>query len=1066
MKRSVLLFSLLLCALTGMAQQPVRGKVSSAKDNTPLPGASVVIKGTDTGVTTNAEGEFTLPRVPDNSLLLVTFLGYVAREIAVELPLSQPLLIALQENEHQLQEVVVSTGYQNIPQERATGSFAQVSQERFNEQVSTDVLGRLEAVANGITVNRGTLESGNIMVRGLSTIQGPKAPLIVVDNFPYEGDINNINPNDVEQITVLKDAAAASIWGARAGNGVIVITTKQGRFNQPLRVEFNSNVTFTGKPDLSYSNQMSSADYIEVEQMLFDRGYYDYDITSPYQAPLSPVVELLLQQRNGTISAQEAEAQLSSLRQQDVRNEYSRYMYQPGLNQQYSLGLRGGSAQNAWLLSAGYDKNVDNLAASFNRLNLRFQNTLRPVNNLELTTGLYYTQSGGGSGRPAYGTGNSGNTTLYPYTRFADAQGNALPTIRDYRQAYKETAGNGQLLDWNYYPLEDYKHDRTTTALQEVLGNIGASYQLPLGLEALFRYQYQRQQTTSQNLQGEQSYAARNLVNLYTRIDPETNTVSYGIPRGAILDRGQALLEAHNVRAQLNFNHTWGLHEVAALAGGEVRHARTTGSSTRMYGFNEAILTTGLVDYVNRQPTFIDGSLALVPNRDGLSDRLNRFVSVFGNGAYTYRGRYTLSGSVRRDASNLFGVLSNDRWNPLWSSGLSWDISREPFYKLAFLPYLKLRATYGFSGNTDLSKTAVTTIQYAAVSPYTLAPYATYDNYANPDLRWETARMTNIGLDFRLKGNRVTGSLEYFRKKGIDLFGREQLESTAGIGSTIVKNVASMKGSGFDLELNSLNLQIGGWQWASHLNTSYAREEVTEYYLSNLNGSAFVGSVPTVSALPGKAVYAIYSYRWAGLDPQTGDPQGIVNEEISTDYATLTGAQTQVTDLKYHGSALPTLFGSFGNTFSFKGFSLTARFSYKLGYYFRRESLHYGNLYAIGLGHADYALRWQQPGDEAFTNVPSLLYPDNFRRDAFYSGSEALVERGDHIRFQYVTASYELTKESWKQLPFSRLQVYGSVNNLGLLWAANNKGIDPDFNLNSYAIPPAKSFSLGLRASF
>lgn len=250
MKRILLLLCLLCYMLPGQAQQPLRGKVIAARDQSALPGATVIIRGTSQGTTTDASGLFTLPAVPDTATLLVRFLGYQAQTVPLRLPLAQPLVIALTESESQLREVEVSTGYQTLPQERATGSFAQLTKAELSEQVSTDVLSRLESVASGLTVDRSTSQSGGrLLIRGLSTIQGPKSPLIVVDNFPYEGDITNINPNDVESVTILKDAAAASIWGARAGNGVVVITTKKGRFNQPFRMELNSNVTVSEQPD-------------------------------------------------------------------------------------------------------------------------------------------------------------------------------------------------------------------------------------------------------------------------------------------------------------------------------------------------------------------------------------------------------------------------------------------------------------------------------------------------------------------------------------------------------------------------------------------------------------------------------------------------------------------------------------------------------------------------------------------------------------------------------------------------------------------------------------------------
>ncbi len=1053
--------------LPGQAQQPLRGKVIAARDQSALPGATVIIRGTSQGTTTDASGLFTLPAVPDTATLLVRFLGYQAQTVPLRLPLAQPLVIALTESESQLREVEVSTGYQTLPQERATGSFAQLTKAELSEQVSTDVLSRLESVASGLTVDRSTSQSGGrLLIRGLSTIQGPKSPLIVVDNFPYEGDITNINPNDVESVTILKDAAAASIWGARAGNGVVVITTKKGRFNQPFRMELNSNVTVSEQPDLSYIRQMASSDYIDVEQLLFSKGYYNSKINSSSRPALSPVVELLRQQALGTVSEDEVAAQLSAWRGVDVRDEFTRHMYQSAVNQQYSLSLQGSSEVNAWLVSAGYDHNTSELDAGYERLNLRLQHTLRPVKNLEFSTDLYYTRSQRNSGKPGYGQISTTSGSLYPYARFADEAGNALPIAKDFRQSYITTAGAGKLLDWQYYPLEDYRHARSTADLQDVLGNLGLSYRLPGGLAATLRYQYQRQQTTGESLLDAQSYAARNLVNLYTQLDPQTGEVTYAIPKGGILDLSTDLVQAHSARGQLSFDRDWAHHRLSVLAGVELRHAAATGNANRLYGYDPSVLTFGYVDYTQAYLTFINGRQAPIPAGTNLYDRTTRFASLFANTAYTYRGRYTLSASARRDGSNLFGVQARERWNPLWSAGLAWDLAAEPFYGLDFLPYLKLRATYGYSGNVDPGRAAVTTMAYLMPSPYTLDTYAVFSSYANPALTWERAGMLNLGLDFRLRGEVLSGSLEYFRKKGTDLFGQELLDYTAGAGTSIVKNVASMQGRGVDLTLSSRNVRTPSFGWTTDLKASYYRDEVTEYFQGNQMASRFVTSVPAISAAPGRPVYGIYSYRWAGLDPQTGNPQGYVEGQVSQDYTALSGFQVQLSDLKYHGSALPTFYGSLGNTLSYKGFSLTARLTYKLGYYFRRSSLSYSNLFASGLGHADYAERWQQPGDEAHTDVPSLVYPAVSRRDSFYAGSEALVERGDHVRLQYITASYTLDRSRYKRLPFQRLQLQLNASNLGLLWRANKHGLDPDYALGYYALAPARSYAVGLKASF
>jgi len=269
MKSFVLLITLLIASVCLYAQQTITGRVISRNDSFPIEGASVSLQGADRTVSTNGKGYFTIQTVTNvNAVaLLINHVGYETITVTVNLPQRDTLNVFLQTSSRLLDEVeVVSTGYQKIPKERATGSFSTVSNELFNQQVGTDIISRLPAIGNSIVVANGLGSTPQLLVRGLSTIRGPKDPLIIIDNFPYDGDIANINPNIVENITILKDASAASIWGARAANGVIVITTKNGRFNQPITLSFNSNLTIGTKPDLGYIRQMSSSDYIDMEQ--------------------------------------------------------------------------------------------------------------------------------------------------------------------------------------------------------------------------------------------------------------------------------------------------------------------------------------------------------------------------------------------------------------------------------------------------------------------------------------------------------------------------------------------------------------------------------------------------------------------------------------------------------------------------------------------------------------------------------------------------------------------------------------------------------------------------------
>ncbi|WP_170845840.1 SusC/RagA family TonB-linked outer membrane protein [Parapedobacter composti] len=1011
-------------------------------------------------------GSFLLavPHEEKRILLSIAAIGFEPKDTIVSLPVRDlPLIIQLTPTANVLDEVVVSTGYQQLPRERATGSFGFVDQKTFNEQVGTDVISRLEAVANSLQVDR-TGSGERLLIRGLSTIQGPTQPLIVLDNFPYEGNLENINPNDVESITILKDAAAASIWGARAGNGVIVITTKKGKLRQPLRIEFNSNVTTRAKPDLFYVREIAASDFIDVEQMLYNAGYYTAQINNRSKPALSPVVELLLWREGAT--ADEAaliDAEIDRLRNVDVRHDFDNYVYQRAWNQQYFLGIREGGDQTAWNLSAGYDRNADNLNARYDRLNLRIQHVIMPWKNFSINSGLYYTQSGTESGKEGYGQVTAMNNGLFPYAELADGNGNALPVIKQVRKHFLDTEADPRLLDWRYYPLEDYRHVINTTSLTSLLANAGLRYTLPVGLGASIDYQYERQQRNGRNLRGEESFFARDLINRFSQRSADGELIR-AIPFGAVMDLSESLLQSHNVRGQFNFARDWEKHGLSAIVGGEVRSVNTTSSSNRFYGYDSDILTFANVDYNHQYPDYISGINAFIPDEKRLANTTDRYVSFYANAAYVYSKKYSFSLSGRRDASNMFGLNTNDKWNLLWSSGLSWDVSKETFYNATWLPQLKLRGTYGRSGNVNPDMVALTTIQYRpTLAQITQAPYATFSNFANPELAWETVSTLNVGLDFAFTDSRVSGSVEYYRKKGTNLYGPAPVDYTTGIGYTITKNVASMVGNGWDMELNTINLK-GKLGWRSHLNVSVNKEEVADYYLRDRRGNRFVAYSNLISGITGKPVRSMFSYRWAGLNPETGQPMGYLGDEPSTDYRALTGNDVLVDDLIYHGSTLPICFGTLGNTLSYRGVSLSVRLLYKFGYYFRRQTISYSDLFRSWRGHGDFYNRWQQPGDERYTDVPAMIYPMPAAWESFYPFAEPFVEHGDHIRFQYVNIGYEFTRAAFPRLPAQRVNVYLNFSNLGLIWKATKQPIDPDFSsATSTGIPAPFTATFGLR---
>jgi TonB-linked SusC/RagA family outer membrane protein len=1061
MKIHILSFIFILCSHLAFAQLKIKGKVMSAKTKQPLQGALIRLKGSEIKASSDEHGLFEIKTLRKENTLSISFIGYQSTDLNVMAVVDSPQLnILLHESTTVLNEVIVSTGYQTLPKERATGSFSQLDNKRLNEQVGTNILDRLPAIANSYAVTSPrTNPNGYITVRGFSTLTGPRNPLIIIDNFPYEGDINNLNPNDVENITFLKDAAASSIWGTRAGNGVIVITTKKGKLNQPAKVEFSSNISVLDKPDLFANRNISGSDYIDVEKILFANKYRFSDTASLSHPSFSPVYEILFREAKGTISNTVANQQIDALRSRDVRNDFMRYIYQNGFSQQHAINVKGGSANITWLISGGYDRNINQLNEKYDRLNLRTENTYKLSDRIQFSAGLYYTQSKSLSGKPSYGSISNGNVVIPPYSMLADESGSTLPIFKR-RQSYIETAGGGKLLDWNYYPLEDYKHSVNSAAIQDLLATAGIWCKVTDGLTADVKYQYERQNNKNRLAQDAQSYYARDLINNFSQINATTGTVTHKVPNGGILDLTDNTMQAYNFRGQLNYNRTFSDHGISLLAGSEIRQKKADINTYRTYGLNDDLLTIVPVDFANPYTQYTTGNNAFIPNTANFEKTMIRYLSVFGNVAYTYKSKYIFSASARRDASNTFGVATNDKWTPLWSGGFSWNISNEKFYKFDFIPYLKIRTTYGYSGNVDPSKTAVTTIKYSSTSPYTLTPITDVDKFYNPDLRWEKVGMFNIGADFRFIGNRVSGSIEYFSKKSTDLYGTVPLDLTVGLRTpTITKNAAEIKGDGIDVEMNSENLK-GIVKWSTNLNLSVYNDKVTKSYTPSHVGNNFVGG--GLLALEGKPLYSLFAYKWMGLNPANGNPIGYINGHASENYSAITGDSTQLSDLIYKGSLIPTLYGSMGNTVRWKNISLTARVSYAFGHYFRKESVNYSGLVSSGIGHSDFALRWKNPGDESTTSVPSWLYPLNSNRDAFYQYSELLVLKADNIRLQYLNVAYDLNNRYCKQLGISGIKFFCTVSNLGIIWRANKENLDPDYP-NNFS-QPSRTISFGINA--
>lgn len=1022
----------------------VNGKVVDQL-NRPIIGATVRLRGTNKGGQTDNAGEFKLYDVMINSQLIVSSVGFATRQISLKK--NPSLTIILDSAISEMKPVDVHfTGYQNLPKERSTGSFEKTNMEMYELRPSTDPISRMEGITPGLLVTRMANGLPGLSIRGTSTINANSDVLIIVDNFPYEGDINNINPNDIQSITLLKDAAAASIWGSRSGNGVIVITTKKGLYNTKMKINLYSNVTIQGKTQSSQSRDfINSSDHIDLESYLFSKGHYTADLNNTLgQPPISEVVEIRDRESRGLLTQQEAAAQIDLLRKNDVRKEFEKYFYRQVLRQQYGINLSGGLSTANYLISIGYDKNKESrIGDDFRRFTIRSATSIKLSNRFQLITDINYITGQSAINLAHANTLVSGDgKRISPYTKFTDDNGTPISIIKDYRKGYTTSGQNWRLPNRDYYPIYERDFSDNKTKQSEIRINMGLNSRISRSLTMDIQYQYKKANADNRIYYSPESYHVSKEVARFASIPPD-GPITYNMPRGAQLDLSTNLLIAQNLRAKLNLDRSWNANVLSAILGFDMQESDLTKSRNYMYGYNNNTGSKSNVRYDSAYSVTPFGTEYIIDYSSGISGDINRSRAFFLNASYTYNNKYTATISGRIDQANIFGVRANQKSTPLWSTGVMWNLRNEFFSETKWLHTFQLRTTLGINANRLNNVTAYTTGTLFATSTPTQPPYASIQAPGNPGITWEKIKILNFGLDFNIL-NHLTGSLEFYRKKGIDLIGIVPLASSSGF-INIMHNYASIKGSGVDILLNILD--VGNTvKLSTSFNFSYTTDKVTDY----------VGD-PNLQV--GKPIKSLYSLKWAGLD-SSGNPQGYLKGNVSKAYTSL--INTPIEDKVFNGSINPKIYGGLTNMVKWENLCAYVNVQYKMGYYFRKTSVSYDNLFRRGIAHEDYINRWQKPGDEKITNVPSLQYPVSPGRDAYYNESEALIAKGDHIRLQDAGISYSLTRQTYKNLPFTNVQLSLNVSNIGIIWRANHAKIDPDYQ---QIIPPSIAYSAGLKVT-
>lgn len=1059
-------FLLLFMVFTAIAQEKtVSGTVKGGDDNLPLPGVSVRVKGSTKGTQTGAGGQFSI-KVPGNHTTLVfTYVGYSSQELHVGNRTT--LNVTLASDATQLGEVVVQVPYGAIKKTAFTGSEATINQKVLENQQVTSFTRALEGAVPGLQSTNGgggPGTSADIRIRGIGSVNASASPLYVIDGVPYTGSAVALSSDDFASVTVLKDAAATALYGSRAANGVIMITTKKGNSLEP-KLTLTARTGFLNRAIPEY-DRVGVKDYYEnMWQATRNRlaGGDPAKITdainqSASAATMTGLVYNVTDQPNNAVLL--ADGTFNPNAKILYQDNWQDVLFHSPVRQDYNLNVAGGSAKNTYYVSLGY---LDEPGfAKFTGYE-RFSGRVNLTSKVKewLSTGLNLDGSLG-TQRNTLGSGTYTSNPFY-YARMMgpiypvwqrDAQGNIV----------KDQTTGADMLDWGVptqmgaRPYAGNSNLLGSLALDERVGKIG-NVNFNTFVEARFLKDftfrttlggnyYNRYGTTFQNSQfgDAQNVKGRSTKN-------QVRQLSYTFNQ--ILTYDKTINEDHHINV---------------LAGHEV------------YSLNRDLLTA------TRSGFPFPGNSELAPaatleGANSYSDnhRIESYLSRFN---YSYKERYMFSASFRRDGSSRFfpgdSQIKSSQWGNFFSVGGGWRISQEDFLKdVKWINELKLRASYGEQGNEGVARTRTTdeTDQenptstsidnfYGWQSLYELGwnnvnfPGAIVSTLPTRELAWEKNKALNIGVDFALFGNRLEGSVEWYNRESSNLLFQVPLPMSTGITS-IWKNIGTMYNRGVELQLGYNAIRSKDFDWRIDLNLSHYKNRITELPEENRAKGIVNG---TKKLMEGQDIYRFWLREYAGVNPDNGDALWYRDELDASGAVTGRTTTNNINNATYyyHGTAIPDLNGGFSNSFRYKNFDLSVMLTFQLGgkfYDSNYSALMHTGSYGTAW-HTDILNAWKKPGD--VTDVPRL---QNALGSAFLgnaTSSRFLVD-ASYLNIKNITLGYRFNQALMNRIGVSSLRVFANVDNAALF--TKRKGMDPQRAFNGTAdntYPTMRNFTFGL----
>lgn len=1087
------LLAIIICIVVfpaaAFAQRTITGIIVSADDNEPLIGASVTVSETQLkkigssaktlGTVTDIDGQFSLSIPAGVTEIECRNVGYNPRTIVLVDGINN-YDILLDPSSVVLSDVVV-TGYQAIERRKLTASITKMD---IDENKIGAIMNIDQALAGQVAGLSAIQSSGSpgaplkIRIRGTASLQGTQDPLWVIDGVPMNGtempssddlkDIDNLyqssiaglNPADIESITVLKDAAATAIYGTRAANGVIVITTKSGKQGK-AQVSFSTRLSYSPKPDIDRLNLLNSDEKIDLELSLLGSGFSYRENKGAVSRILQAAGQLEAFKAGGwSAVSPDVRARIDALRV--INTDWNDILFRDTFSQEYNLSVSGGGDKATYYTSLGYQDEKGNVpGVSMNRFNIVLKTNYRLSEKFKVGASVFANRRKTDS----YLTDNDGFTNPVYYSRRANPY--QLPYDVDGNYVYDTDIQGREDSDLKFNVFEERNNTDYTQETTGVTALIDADLRFTDWLKAVTQVGFQYDQVDTQSFAGKETYAMRK--EFYrTEIMGADGIRKSFLPDGGRHLQSKSTNKQINWKAQIEFSKRLApAHELEAMVGTEIRKTWYDYFSSTAYGYDRKTLT-------NKPVIFPNESWARTFPLHTESVLENAYASFYATASYSLLRRYTFGGSVRFDGSDLFGVDKKYRFLPLYSFSAVWRISDEPFLQeVTAVNNLALRASYGIQGNIDKSTSSFVMGDYnnTAILPGVSEDVIVLGTPPNRRLRWEKTHTANVGIDVALFNNVLTFSADAYYRKGNDLISLKMLPLETGFTSTMV-NWAGMRNQGVELALSTRNISNKDFRWTTNFNIAYNENKVLQETVP------FNQTTPSREGYP---VSAIFAYRTAGLDADgyplflTKDGEKVTAKEflrLNGAGASTLSAEEQRDLYTYIGSGDPLWTGGFINNFYYRDFDLTVNFAFNLKMFTRIQPSYSSVWFDRGMNtNRDILDRWTPENTSA--TLPALM-PEGYRSAertqygefTLYSMLDTWVKRCDYFRLQSIILGYNIPTPIVARMGLSSVRLAFEARNLAVFGSSYRNFLDPETMGNPFAQPIPKSYTFNLQVKF